>query len=185
MGGGGDYVSFLLLSWFRVEPGVDLSKQNHEGLSSQCRCSSMQIWFCGWGGAGRRRGLSPPTALIQQLLQSLISLSLLIHLQPSTCFHSQVCFNSHQSVLIKPLPPFSHAARSIFTHKDFQTSRSTCVFLPLSLSLSHIFPTLSPLLNGQISAGEKKAAVNYRCASVSIDPLSEPEKRKREAEKEM
>lgn len=51
---GEDYVSFLLLSWFRVEPGVDLSKQNHEGLSSQCRCSSMQIWFCGWEGATAR-----------------------------------------------------------------------------------------------------------------------------------
>lgn len=108
-------------------------------------------------GERRRRGLSPPTALIQQLLQSLISLSLLIHLQPSTCFHSQVCFNSHQSVLIKPLPPFSHAARSIFTHKDFQTSRSTCVFLPLSLSHSLRYSRLyRPLLNGQISAGKKR-----------------------------
>lgn len=107
-------------------------------------------------GERRRRGLSPPTALIQQLLQSLISLSLLIHLQPSTCFHSQVCFNSHQSVLIKPLPPFSHAARSIFTHKDFETSRSTCVFLPLSLSHSLRYSRLyRPLLNGQISAEKK------------------------------
>lgn len=96
-------------------------------------------------GERRRRGLSPPTTLIQQLLQSLISLSLLIHLQPSTCFHSQVCFNSHQSVLIKPLPPFSHAALFYFYPQRLSNvSQHLCFLTSFSLSLSQIFPTLSP-----------------------------------------
>lgn len=152
---GGDYVSFLLLSWFRVEPGVDLSKQNHEGLSSQCRCSSMQIWFCGWGGGGGADSHHPPHLFNNSFNP----------LSPSRSWYisSHLHVFTHRYVLIHTSPFLSNLCLlsltllfSIFTHKDFETSRSTCVFLPLSLSHSLRYSRLyRPLLNGQISAGKK------------------------------
>lgn len=152
---GGDYVSFLLLSWFRVEPGVDLSKQNHEGLSSQCRCSSMQIWFCGWGGGGGADSHHPPHLFNNSFNPLSPSRSWYISSHLHVFTHRYVLI--HTSLFLSNLCLLSLTLLfSIFTHKDFQTSRSTCVFLPLSLSHSLRYSRLyRPLLNGQISAEKK------------------------------
>lgn len=153
---GGDYVSFLLLSWFRVEPGVDLSKQNHEGLSSQCRCSSMQIWFCGWGGGGGADSHHPPHLFNNSFNPLSPSRSWYISSHLHVFTHRYVLI--HTSLFLSNLCLLSLTLLfSIFTHKDFETSRSTCVFLPLSLSHSLRYSRLyRPLLNGQISAGKKR-----------------------------
>lgn len=152
---GGDYVSFLLLSWFRVEPGVDLSKQNHEGLSSQCRCSSMQIWFCGWGGGGGADSHHPPHLFnnsfnplspsrswyISSHLHVFTHRYVLIHTSP---FLSNLCLLSLTLlVLFLPTKTLKRLAAPVFS------------YLFLSLTLSDIPDSIARCWMGRLAQGKK------------------------------
>lgn len=153
---GGDYVSFLLLSWFRVEPGVDLSKQNHEGLSSQCRCSSMQIWFCGWGGGGGADSHHPPHLFnnsfnplspsrswyISSHLHVFTHRYVLIH---TSLFLSNLCLLSLTLlVLFLPTKTLKRLAAPVFS------------YLFLSLTLSDIPDSIARCWMGRLAQGKKR-----------------------------